>query len=98
MPGLCLLDIDGVPYGSNKIMPPNAYFHIFQLFFKTANRKVRILPDSRPSKFVKVMLKSYLQIFWQNFENGQNAIIFSNMNFLSSPTKLLNRVLRYSHK
>ena len=38
MPGLCLIDIDGAPHISYNIMPPKAYFHIFDFFFETTNR------------------------------------------------------------
>ena len=38
MPGLCLLDVDGAPHISYNIMPPKAYFHIFEFFFETTNR------------------------------------------------------------
>ena len=33
MPGLCLLDIGSAPYIGYNIMPPKAYFHIFDFLF-----------------------------------------------------------------
>ena len=51
---------------------PARYF-TFQHLLKTTSYYVRILRDSRPLKFVKIMLKFHLQTFWRNFKNGQNA-------------------------
>ena len=79
MPGLCLLDIGGAPYIGYNIRPPKAL-----LTFLTSSLKlpivgtsyyVRIMPDSRPSSFVKIILKFYPQTFWRNFENVQNTKI-----------------------
>ena len=67
------------PYNAYKVMVLNAHFPFFTSSLKQpiggTSYYFQILPDSRPSNFVKIKLKFYQQTFVTNLENDKNTKI-----------------------
>ena len=75
VPGLCFLGIGGTPNISPKIILINHFFTFLISSLKPPQddtlHYARRFPKSKVSLFIKIIVKSHLQAFWQNFENGK---------------------------
>ena len=83
VPGLSLLGFGGAPYNGHTVMARKPYFTFSTSSLKQpaggASYYARRLLKPRPIYFVQIMVKLYLQAFWQNFEYGKIGLCLPDL-------------------